>query len=129
MLDSASPPPSTEAPSSWNTPLSAAGASLPTLSPFLGTQPDDGLTGEEKAARVHIEKELTRAYAEKETVSAEIASLCAAETVARRMQEMPLDSLPQHWTTYQYGLSLRAHQARAMWENIGRDCKDAGREE
>lgn len=118
MHDSASPPPSSGAPSSWNTPSSAADASLPSLSPFLGAESGERLSTEDRTATLGIEDELARACAKKDAIAAEVSAIAAAEAVAQGMQEMPLASLPKYWNAYQYGLALRANQAQGVWQRM-----------
>ena len=117
--ESVSPPPSSGAPSSWNTPSSGAHAPLSPLSPFLGVQRGELLTAEDRSTRLAAENELAKAYGQKAVITTEISSISAAEMVAREMQKTPLPSLPQYWNAYQYGLSLRAHQARGIWSKMG----------
>lgn len=76
------------------------------------------LTLEDRATRLGIEEELVRAFAEKAAISAEIASISTAEAVAQGMQQLSIPLLPKYWTAYQYGLSLRGHQARSIWSRM-----------
>ena len=118
MHESASPPPSSGGPTSLNTPSSGADPSLPPLSPLLGIYHPEELTQEDRETRLGVEDDLLRAFAEQAAISAEITGISAAESVAEEMQRIPLPSLPQYWNAYQYGLSLRAHQARGIWSRM-----------